>query len=488
MNSAGQVRVRFAPSPTGFLHVGGLRTALYNYLFARQKHGAFVLRIEDTDRTRYVEGAVESLIKTLEWAGLEYDEGPLKNGPFGPYAQSERLPLYTAHIDTLLNGGTAYRCFCTPERLDEMRKQQERTKMSSRYDRRCLKLDERTIKENLAQKVPFVVRMKVPNAETIILHDLVRGSVEFSADRLDDQVLLKSDGYPTYHLANVVDDHSMKISHVIRGEEWLPSTPKHLLLYRYFGWDKPEFAHLPLLLNPDRSKLSKRQGDVAVEEYRDKGYLPEALVNFIALLGWNPGDEREQFSLDELVAAFSIDRVGKAGAIFNVEKLDWLNSQHLRRKSDEEVLRMLKETLSRSGPRDRHFDDAYLLRVIRAMRERVTFVRDFVEKSPYFFQAPVSYDPAVVKKRWTKETPAQLEALAQEFSRLDNPKAGDFDAALRSVAASLHSQDGELIHALRLALSGVGGGPGVFEIIEILGRDETVARIRRAIASVGGGT
>ncbi|HYQ86845.1 MAG TPA: glutamate--tRNA ligase, partial [Bacteroidota bacterium] len=346
MTKNGKTRVRFAPSPTGYLHVGGLRTALYNYLYARQHEGVFVLRIEDTDRTRRVEGAVESLIGTLQWAGLHYDEGPDIGGAFGPYVQSERLPIYRAHVDQLLAEGNAYRCFCTPDRLEEMRKQQERAKMSPRYDRRCLILDRHEIEENIAKGIPFAVRMKVPRGEAIRFHDLIRETVDFSSDELDDQILLKSDGYPTYHLANVVDDHLMEISHVIRGEEWLPSTPKHVLLYRFFGWQAPEMAHLPLLLNPDRSKLSKRQGDVAVEEYREKGFLPEALVNFVALLGWNPGDERELFSLDDLVKEFSIERVGKSGAIFNIDKLVWLNSQHLRKKSDTEILKLLEEALA----------------------------------------------------------------------------------------------------------------------------------------------
>jgi glutamyl-tRNA synthetase len=487
MKSTSSVRVRFAPSPTGFLHVGGLRTALYNYLFARRQGGAFVLRIEDTDRTRYVEGAVASLIATLDWAGLACDEGPQKSGPFGPYVQSERLGLYREHVHRLLESQSAYRCFCTQERLEEMRKEQDRAKLPPKYDRRCLSLERGKIEANLAQGLPFVVRMKVPGAESISFDDMIRGRVEFSGDRLDDQVLLKSDGYPTYHLANVVDDHLMEITHVIRGEEWLPSTPKHLLLYQFFGWEKPEFAHLPLLLNPDRSKLSKRQGDVAVEEYRDKGYLPEALVNFVAFLGWNPGDERELFSLDELVKEFSIERVGKSGAIFNVEKLDWLNFQHLRRKSETEVVTMLRELLSRSGPWEREFDDDYLLAVIRAMRERVSFMRDFIDKSPYFFRAPVSYDETALKKRWTSETPSQLEALAKEFSRLKDPRPADLETALRRVASSLRASDGELIHALRLAVSGVGGGPGVFEIVGILGKEESISRIRRALERVNAG-
>ncbi len=340
------VRVRFAPSPTGYLHVGGLRTALYNYLFARKNNGTFVLRIEDTDRSRYVDGAVENLLRTLQWSGLEFDEGPGKGGAYGAYVQSERLDVYRKYAEELLAGGNAYYAFDTAEELDTMRKEREKLRLPPKYDRRALKLSPADVKEKIASGTPFVVRMKTPDNESIGFDDVVRGRVEFDSNLIDDQVLLKSDGYPTYHLANVVDDHLMGITHVIRGEEWLSSTPKHVLLYRFLGWEPPVFAHLPLLLNPDKSKLSKRQGDVAVEEYRQKGYLPEALDNFVAFLGWNPGDEREIFSLEDLVKEFSLERVGKSGAVFNVEKLNWLNSQHLRRMSDNAILDAVRAYVS----------------------------------------------------------------------------------------------------------------------------------------------
>ena len=313
------VRVRFAPSPTGYLHVGGLRTALYNFLYARKHHGVFILRIEDTDRTRYVEGAVENLMNTLHWAGLTFDEGPGVGGDCGPYIQSERLAVYREHAEQLVREGKAYYAFDTPEELEEMKAAQEKQRLMPKYDRRALRLTPEEIRRKLADGVPSVIRLKVPDDTSIVLDDTIRGRVEFQSAMIDDQVLLKSDGYPTYHLANVVDDHLMGVTHVIRGEEWLSSTPKHVILYQDFGWTMPEFAHLPLLLNPDRSKLSKRQGDVAVEEYRQKGYLPEALVNFIAFLGWNPGDEREIFSLQELIQEFSLERVGKSGAVFSIE-------------------------------------------------------------------------------------------------------------------------------------------------------------------------
>jgi len=478
------VRVRFAPSPTGYLHVGGLRTALYNYLFARKHGGSFILRIEDTDRSRYVEGAVENLIETLQWAGLDFDEGPGKGGPMAPYVQSERVHIYQQYAKELLQQGKAYYAFDTAEELEEMRKLQEKMRVPPKYDRRALKLSRKEVEGKLASGVPAVVRMKVPDGTTVVFDDLIRGRVEFASDQLDDQVLLKSDGYPTYHLANVVDDHLMEISHVIRGEEWLSSTPKHVLLYQSFGWEIPKFAHLPLLLNPDKSKLSKRQGDVAVEDYRKKGFLPEALVNFVALLGWNPGDEREIFTLDQLVNEFSLERVGKSGAVFNIEKLNWMNFEHLRRKSDADVLAMLREQLRNTGYNDRQFSDEYLLNVISAMRERVTFVKDFVESSPYFFQPPDHYDPDVVKKRWKPDSAAHLNVLAEEISRLDNPTREGFEAALRRAAEKLKIKDADLMHALRLAVSGIGAGPGLFDILFILGKDETTRRIHSAIRRI----
>ena len=337
------VRVRFAPSPTGYLHVGGLRTALYNYLFARKNNGKFILRIEDTDRNRYVEGAVEKLISSLKWCGLEYDEGPDVEGQYGPYMQSERLALYKQHAQQLVDAGKAYYCFCTPERLEALREDQQRRKLpQAKYNKLCLSLSKKEIDEKLSSGIQHVIRLNVEPDQKIIFDDIIRGKIEFESNNVDDQVLIKGDGYPTYHLANVVDDHLMEISHVIRGEEWLSSTPKHVLLYNFFGWEKPHFAHLPLLLNPDRSKLSKRQGDVAVEDYRDKGYLKDALVNFVALLGWNAGDDQEFYYIDELIQKFSLEKVNKSGAVFDLEKLNWLNAEHLRKKSNDELLKMLR--------------------------------------------------------------------------------------------------------------------------------------------------
>ncbi len=464
--------------------MGGLRTALYNYLFARKHNGTFILRIEDTDRSRYVEGAVDNLTETLHWAGLDYDEGPVKGGAAGPYVQSERIPLYREYVEKLLANGNAYYAFDTPEELDEMRKAQEKLRLTPKYDRRALKLSPDEVRRKLEAGVPAVVRMKVPDSQTIAFQDLIRGPVEFSSEQLDDQVLLKSDGYPTYHLANVVDDHLMGISHVIRGEEWLSSTPKHVLLYNYFGWEMPAFAHLPLLLNSDKSKLSKRQGDVAVGDYRKKGYLPEALVNFVAFLGWNPGDERELFSKDELIQDFSLERVGKSGAVFNIEKLNWLNAQHLRLKSGSEILAMLRPQLETVTNGKSDFSDEYLLRVVEAMRERVTIIGDFLEKAPYFFRSPETYDPETLSKRWKPESPGYLRALMKEYAGLENPQAADFESALARTAELAGIKKSDLIHPLRLAVSGMGAGPGLYDILSILGKDETIRRIAAAMERV----
>jgi glutamyl-tRNA synthetase len=476
-------RVRFAPSPTGFLHVGGLRTALYNYLFARKEGGTFVLRIEDTDRSRYVEGAVENLIATLAWSGLDYDEGPGKGGEHGPYVQSERLDIYRNHVAELLEKRRAYHCFCTPDRLDEMRKQQEKMRIAPKYDRQCLRLSAEEVARRIADGMPNVVRMKVPETTTISIDDMIRGNVEFQSDRVDDQVLLKSDGYPTYHLANVVDDRLMGITHVIRGEEWLSSTPKHVLLYGYFGWDPPRFAHLPLLLNADRSKLSKRQGDVAVEDYRAAGYLPEALVNFVALLGWNPGDEREIFTLEELSKEFSLARVGKSGAIFNVEKLKWINQQHLRRIDPALIAEKVKPVLKAAGL-DWGSDD-YLGRVIAAMKDRLGSFDDIVSFAGYFFADPRTYDEAARKKNWSDRSGEHLAALLKAVEAGGEFTEAALEETVKTLAAGFGVGPGKIIHAVRLALSGISIGPGLYELMVVLGRETVIRRLRRAVEVLG---
>lgn len=477
-----EIRVRFAPSPTGYLHIGGLRTALYNYLFARHHNGKFILRIEDTDRNRFVEGAVENLISTLNWIGLKYDEGPGVNGSYGPYMQSQRLEIYKNHSQKLLYGKKAYYCFCTPERLQALREEQQRQKLpQAKYDKHCLNLSEGEIQSRLDSEVPYVIRLNVPHNEKVVFDDVIRERVEFDTSNIDDQVLIKSDGYPTYHLANVVDDHLMKITHVIRGEEWLSSTPKHILLYDFFGWEKPVFAHLPLLLNPDRSKLSKRQGDVAVEDYRSKGYLKESLLNFVALLGWNAGDDKEFYYIDDLIEKFSLERVNKAGAVFDLQKLNWLNAEHLRAMSNEELLELLMAEIQKSKFKNQKFTEQYLIQVIEAMKERVSFVNEFITAAPYFFEAPLNYEEDIVKKRWTSDSSEILKVLAGVYSKLDNPSKADYETGLKSISESRGIGVGKIIHPLRLAVSGMGNGPGVYDIVNIIGKDETINRINKAI-------
>ena len=479
------VRVRFAPSPTGYLHVGGLRTALYNYLFAKKNNGTFVLRIEDTDRNRYVEGAVDNLINALKWAGLKFDEGPEVGGNFGPYLQSQRLDIYQKYADDLIAKGNAYYCFCTPERLKSLREEQERQKLpQAKYDKQCLHLSKEEVQNNLASGIPKVVRLNVEPNKKIIFNDIIREYVEFESNNVDDQVLIKSDGYPTYHLANVVDDHLMKITHVIRGEEWLSSTPKHVLLYDAFGWERPFFAHLPLLLNPDRSKLSKRQGDVAVEDYRDKGYLKEALINFVALLGWNAGDDKEFYYIDELISQFSLERVNKAGAVFDLQKLNWLNAEHLRKKPDNELLIYLKDEIQKSKFKNQNYSDQYLILIIEAMKERVSFVKEFIDSCTYFYEAPTEYEQKSIDKNWKPETPLHLKKLNNEFSNLINPTKENYENALTKVSEELNVGKGKLIHPLRLAVSGQSTGPGIFDILFILGKSEVIQRIDRAIEKI----
>ncbi len=474
-----QVRVRFAPSPTGYLHIGGLRTALYNFLFAKHNDGKFILRIEDTDQSRKVEGAVDNLIETLKWAGVVYDEGPDRDGGFGPYIQSQRLDLYHQYAKKLISSDKAYYCFCTSERLDEVRKKQMALKQSPSYDRHCRDLSPAETEKRAAAGERHVVRMKIPLDGEMTFEDVIRGNVTIAHKILDDQVLIKSDGYPTYHLAVVVDDHLMGITHIIRGEEWLSSVPKHILLYRYFGWEIPVYVHLPLLLNPDKSKLSKRQGDVAVEDYRAKGYLKEAIINFIAFLGWNPGDEREVFFMDQLIKEFSLERVSKSGAVFNVEKLNWLNQQHIKLKSNEDLAQLIDPHLKLKGWTN--IDEQYLFKVIGLMKERLIFPQDLADSSAYFFQDPESFDEAGFKKNWEPESCERLKLFAGRIEALHEYSHASIESELRQLSEELNIKPSKLIHPVRLALSGKTIGPGLFEMMEILGKATVVRRLIYAV-------
>lgn len=482
MNS--KIRVRYAPSPTGYIHIGNLRTALYNYLFARHNGGKFIVRIEDTDRTRYVPGAVENLISTLKWVGLDYDEGPEIGGTFAPYFQSKRLAIYKEQADYLLKNKKAYYCFCTTERLKQLREEQNKTTKDTRYDKHCLHLSEEEIIKNIEDGIPYVIRLKVEPGEKIFFKDIIRGDVEFSSDVIDDQILIKSDGFPTYHLANIIDDHLMEITHVIRGEEWLPSAPKHILLYEAFGWKPPVFAHLPLLLNPDRSKLSKRQGDVAVEDYKRKGYLKESLINFIALLGWTAGDDKEIYSFDELIKSFSLERVNDSGAVFDIEKLNWLNEEHLRSKPDFEIVQILRDELKQSKYSTEKYTDEYLQNVIIAMKPRITFVKDIFEKGFYFFEDPIEYEEASVKKGWKTNSPDVMKKYSEKISLLENPSKEDYEKVLEETAAEMNVGKGNVIHPLRLAVSGVSGGPGINDIVYIIGKVRVINRIKRVLENI----
>jgi glutamyl-tRNA synthetase len=477
-----KVRTRFAPSPTGYLHIGGLRTALYDYLLAKKLNGTFVLRIEDTDQARTVEGAAQNLIDILRWSGIEVDEGPTSGGKFGPYTQSERLSLYKEHAQKLVDGGHAYHCFCSSERLEQVRQRQIASKLPPAYDKHCRNLTADVVQQKLAANEPHVIRMKVPDEGVVEFVDLVHGHLKIACKVVDDQVLIKSDGFPTYHLAVVVDDHYMQISHVIRGEEWLPSTPKHVLLYKYFGWELPHFIHIPLILNTDKSKLSKRQGDVAVEDYIQKGYLPEALINFVAFMGWNPGDTREIFTMDELIRDFSIERIHKSGAIFNIDKLNWLNHQHLIRKTDDELLALVKPLFLKNNYTK--FSDAYLKQVITLIKERVVVLPDFITYSDFFFNAPTVFDEKVKAKCWNNESITLIQKFTSQLESLANFDAAAIEQTLRTTATSANLNATKIIQPLRLVLTGVGQGPSLFHLIEVLGKVEVLKRITYALKTI----
>jgi glutamyl-tRNA synthetase len=474
-----EVRVRFAPSPTGYLHVGGLRTALYNYLFARHNNGKMILRIEDTDRTRFVEGATENLIKYLEWSGISFDEGPHIGGNYGPYIQSERFDLYKKYGMQLIENGQAYYAFDTSEELDFMRERQQKAGIAPKYDRTSMKnqftLGEDKTKDLLAQNVPFVVRLKVPFEGEIKFKDMIRGEVTVRSRDVDDQILLKSDGFPTYHLANVVDDHLMGISHVIRGEEWLPSTPKHILLYQSFDWEAPDFAHLPLLLNKDKSKLSKRQGDVAVEDYVRKGYFKEAFVNFIALLGWNPTSDREIFSMQELIETFSLEKVNKSGAIFDITKLNWMNSQYLRTKSLNELADFIIPFLQNIN--FNFISKDYLMKVIDLIKERIDNLIELPEFAPYMFAKPKEYDQDFIKKHWKENTQNTIEKYFVELKNITKWDYQTLHDFTQKYCEENNLKLREIVHPLRIMITGKSVGAGLFETMSLLQQNDVLDRI-----------
>jgi len=502
------VRVRFAPSPTGFLHIGGLRTALYNEFFALKNQGKFILRIEDTDQARFVPGAVESLLRTLAWAGVKPDEGPYldengqlqQRGDQGPYIQSQRLEIYRKYADELLRNGHAYRCYCTTEGLEEMKKNQAAAGRPIMYDKRCCRLAPADTEARQKSGAPYVVRLRVPETGDTEFKDAVRGLVKFENATVDDQVLIKSDGFPTYHLANVVDDHLMGITHVIRGEEWLPSTPKHVLLYQALSWQPPVFAHLPLLLNPDRSKLSKRQGDVAVEDYRKQGYLPEAIVNFIALLGWNPSGSREIYGKSELVGEFVLEKINKAGAVFNREKLDWLNREYIKGLSDDRLAELSLPFFIESGLLRRDGDRVVggagdedlggtLTRVLSLERQRVNKLSELPAVSEFYFKSELRYDVAILP--WKKSTPeiakdrlAGLLIFLEGLPEAMFSTAKDLEKAALEFVAGKGWTNAESLWPMRVALTASAASPSPFEVAWSLGKEKTIKRLRQALEAL----
>ncbi|MCX6557492.1 MAG: glutamate--tRNA ligase [Candidatus Aminicenantes bacterium] len=483
--------VRFAPSPTGYLHVGGARTALFNFLFARHHQGTFILRIEDTDQKRYQPEALAEIFASLRWLGLNWDEGPEAGGPSGPYFQSQRTAIYRVHAEKLLAAGRAYRCFCTEERLGQLRAEQEKARMAhgSGYDRHCRALSAGQVQQRLAAGEAHVVRLKIPDNRSVAFRDLIRGDIAYDSAQLDDLVLLKSDGFPTYHLANVVDDHLMNISHVLRGDEWIASTPKHILIYEAFEWTPPVFAHMPVILAPDGGKLSKRRGAASVLDYQRAGFLSEALRNFLALLGWAPGDDRELMSLEEMIAAFSLERVQAKAAVFDETKLEWMNGVYLQKRSAESLLPELCALWEKMALTEESLaDEAYLKKVIVLFKERSKKVAEIADSSRYFFADPVAYEESAVRKHFKPETEAVLKALSAALAVIEPFDGARLEALYRRIAADAGLPVGKLIHPTRLAVSGVSFGPGLFEMLETLGKETVLRRLGRAQEYIAAGS
>jgi glutamyl-tRNA synthetase len=502
------VRVRFAPSPTGPLHMGGVRTALYNFLFARKQGGTFILRIEDTDQTRYVPGAEEYIAKSLEWVGLTPDEGPWTGGPFAPYRQSERMSIYSDYADALITSGNAYYAFDTAEELEQVRQRASAMKMPNwQYNhltrgsmKNSLTLPASEVEERISRGDSYVIRLKVPRNEEVRLNDIIRGLVVVNTSNLDDKVLLKSDGLPTYHLANVVDDYLMKISHVIRGEEWLPSAPTHVLLYKYLGWEDfmPRFAHLPLILRPDgNGKLSKRDGDrlgfpvfplewtteqgEVYSGYKEKGYFPEAFVNMLAFLGWNPGDERELFDLPSLIDAFSLERVGKSGARFDADKTNWYNQQYLRATPTSQLSELLLPYLRQKNI---FLSEEQIVSLCNMQKDRAVFVKDLLADD-FLFHTPTHYSKEEIGKKWSSESVSLILLLAEHLNDLPALTAGAFDAAIHSFLEAHSIGFGKVMPAFRYAVTARSTGASMSEICAFIGKDEMLKRIHLAITALG---
>jgi nondiscriminating glutamyl-tRNA synthetase len=482
------VRVRFAPSPTGYVHIGGLRTALYNYLFAKQNDGKYILRIEDTDRTRYVEGAVEGIVKAMEWSGVMHDEGLfledgklVQRGECGPYVQSERLDIYKEYIEKLLEGGHAYYCFCSKERLEKVRQEQKAKGLTPKYDGFCRDISLQEARKRAANGEAHVIRLRLPENKDITFDDIVRGKVTMNTSDLDDQVLMKTDGYPTYHFAVIVDDHLMGITHVIRGEEWLSSTPKHIFMYEAFGWEAPQFVHLPNILNKNKKKLSKRHGDVAVEDFEKKGYLPEALVNYIALVGWNPEGTGEIMSIEEMIEKFSLDRVSKSGGVFDVDKLNWVNSHYIKNGDLDRLTKLcipylVEDGLIKEEEKDEKFE--WVKRIVKSAQERIEYLAQISEYAKRFFGEEVELENEDVKDMLKKEHVASLLNIFKDKVKNADEINDEFG---KKVFKMIQKESGikgkNLYMPIRAALTGQLHGPDIDQIIVILGRDTIIKRV-----------
>ena len=501
------IRVRFAPSPTGPLHIGGLRTALYNYLFAKRNNGVFILRIEDTDQSRYVDNAEEYITNALDWCNIPFDEGPGKNEKFGPYRQSERKELYKEYVDILIEKEKAYYAFDTSEELNTHRKQHEAAGKTFIYNwhnrekgrlKNSLVLTKEETKRKIEEGGNYVIRFKSPQNETLVLDDEIRGAITIDSNTLDDKVLFKSDGMPTYHLANIVDDHLMKISHVIRGEEWLPSMPLHVLLYKAFGWETPKFAHLPLILKPEgKGKLSKRDGDklgfpvfpleYTNEEtgevssgYKESGYFPDAFINMLSLLGWNPGTEQELFTLEGLISSFDLSRVSKSGAKFSLDKTKWFNQQYLQKKTDEQLAELYLTVLKTKNIQRLPSID-YIKSVVSLIKERAVFVKDFWGLSSYFFKRPEEYNEKAVKKQWREGTSDLINELIIVLDSIDNFSSASVEKKTKNWISSKEIGFGKVMQPLRLAIVGEMKGPHLFDIIHMIGKEEAILRLKTII-------
>ena len=500
------VRVRFAPSPTGPLHIGGVRTALYNYLFAKKHKGKIILRIEDTDQSRFVKGAENYIIESLNWCGIKFDESIVNQGEYGPYRQSDRKEIYRQYAEKLIEDGNAYYAFDTSEELDQMRSKMKKAGVPSpQYNsitrsnmKNSISLSDDEVKIRLSSDEKYVIRIKMPRNEEVKIHDVIRGWVVVNTNNMDDKVIFKSDGMPTYHLANVVDDYLMKISHVIRGEEWLPSAPLHVLLYRFLGWDKemPKFAHLPLILKPDgNGKLSKRDGDrlgfpvfpikwINPENgdvslgYREQGYITEAFINMLSFLGWNPGTTQEIFSMNELIHSFSLDRVGKAGAKFDFDKTKWFNQQYLRAKNKEDLADELQIILKENNIK---MDNEFVASVCNQLKERATFVKDMWLEGAYYFAAPTTYDEKTIRKKWKEDTPRFLSELKIRLENISDFSSVNIEIEFKKYLDDNDLSMGRLLPAFRLALTGLGMGPSLFDIASLLGKNETIKRMEVAL-------